>query len=711
MGLLNNLLWRTQTQDARRAEAQRVSQEIVGQIRVNPMCSDYENLFAQVRPFINEMIMVQPFGVGRNGAALPMRKTPELAILQDPNEQMSWADFADLMFATWLTEDELNIHVHLSKRGKVYGYSIIPTGSKYYIGTKPYWQIVNGDGEIETISSDEVMTLYFSRSPRNPFKGVSPATSARVAAQLDDLAMQYEKAYFENGAVPATLTFITASTREGYEQKRHELEQGLKGARNRNKTVFLWRQFNSELNATMDEVEVKTIQAPNNTLAIKEIVDIINDKLNKSVGVSNFIMGDDSSAKYDNAELSDHQFIKRRIFPALTSFWAQFQHELDRITGGLNYAIQFELVVPELTARAATKSETAKRNVESLLELLDAGATPQAAIDALELDKNWAKVASNIYATKIAQRASADSKKKLATDDSAKCEHHCDCHEHSEDAFTAFTPKEKRAKQIFERLMSYARAIAFENPDFDADEVADEIASLLRMEALLGEEEALKALERLIDDENIFAEIQAMLDEGLTLSDDVAKSIRQRTNNIVKDFGSQVRELVRATLENSEFLSAEEIKKRLMQVLPEGRAATIARNETLYAWRAARLQESKRIADQYDLKMGVKWIAMHDASTCDVCAAMDGQVTMLGDKWAGTVKLPMGTKLINDKIVGPAPAGADEETRKKYTGTDTFGWVQDMWNDDGLIPHVHVNCRCTFSEFVILPDGEVKTNE
>lgn len=703
MSRLSEFLWNRQSVDARRTKAQEVAQEIVGQIRLNPICSDYENLFAQVRPFINEMVLVRPFGVGRNGARLPMRNTPELAILNDPNEQMSWADFADLMFATYLTEDELNIHCH-HKNGNVYGYTIIPKGSKYYIGGQPYWQILRSDGEIETIGKDEVMTIYFSRSPENPYKGVSPATASRIAAQLDDLAFQYEKAYFENGAIPATLTFITASTRDKYEEKREELERGLKGAKNRNKTVFLWRAYQPATGETMDEVEVKTIQAPNNTLAIKDIVSIINDRLNKAVGVSNFILGDDSSAKYDNAELSDHQFTKRRVFPALTSFWAQFQHELDRITGGLGYGIQFEMVIPELTARAATKSETAKRNVESLLALIQAGATPQSAIDALELDENWATAARTIYAQQTLQNiqsAEAQTSDALKKKSDVKT---CTCCQHEDDAFKQFTKAEKRAKAIFERLMSLARAIAFEQKGITADEIADEIAEILREEALLGSQDAVEALERLIEDGDVHQALIELEMSGVELSDDVAKQLRIRTNNIVKDFESQVKELVRATLEGSEFLSAKEIEERLAEVLPQGRAATIARNETMAAFRLGRMQETEQLAKEYDLKIRITWVATNDDRTCDTCAAMNGQTTMLGERFADSVAIPDGTVLMNGRIVGPAPADADEEERKLYTGTNVFGITQDMWNGYGTETHCHVNCRCTFTEEVLLDD-------
>ena len=108
-----------------------VSQEENYRIHVSALCSAYENLFAQVRPLIDEMKIVRPFGVGRNGAKLPSARTPELNVLDYPNEDMGWAEFADAMFATWLTEDELNIHVHFKPNSKtVIGYTLLPVGCR-----------------------------------------------------------------------------------------------------------------------------------------------------------------------------------------------------------------------------------------------------------------------------------------------------------------------------------------------------------------------------------------------------------------------------------------------------------------------------------------------------------------------------------------------------------------------------------------------------
>ena len=280
----------------KRRKSRDFAQELSNQFFHSPICSDYENLFAQVRPLIDEMKCVMPYGVTDRGTKLSEAKTPELAWLRNPNDEMGWSEFADLMFATWLTEDELDIHLWRDKRGNVIGYTIIPPECRIYLGYGNWeWQVMTTEG-VQVLTEDEVMRLRFSRSPRDIQRGVSPASAVRVWAQIDDLIAQYQRAYFENGAIPATITFITASSQEKYLKTRHELERNLKGAHNRNKTVYAWRQFDNDTGQSVDQVEVKTIQGNNSTLAIREIVEIVNDRLNKAIGVSNFILGDDSSA-------------------------------------------------------------------------------------------------------------------------------------------------------------------------------------------------------------------------------------------------------------------------------------------------------------------------------------------------------------------------------------------------------------------------------
>lgn len=684
--------FRRLTDAVRRNRANKVAQEIRHQLYLSPLCSDYENVFAQVRPLVDEMKTVMPFGVGRNGGRKELADTPELAALFDPNRDMGWVEFADAMFTTWLTKDQLYLHVWKTPRGRVKGYTILPPTSKVYLGTgKAYWEVMNEDGAIEHIFEDSVMTLRFSRSPDNISKGISPATAVRVMAQVDDLVMQYQKAFFENGAVPATITFITASTEDKYRRVRHELETNLKGAANRNKTVYAWRQMLPETGQTADQIEVKTIQGSNNSMAIKEIVDIVNDRLNKAYGVSNFILGDDSSAKYDNAELSDHQFTKRRVYPALLTFWNQFQHELDRITGGLGYGIQFELEIPELTERRKVKAEIAEKNVQNIRSLVEAGAKPASAVKALKLGEDWLSVAAGIYERVVADRnlatslaatplASTENKQDTLQNKQILSQNHaksCDCHHHTDDYYAPFSDKEVVEKKIFERLMSLARAIFAENPNIDLDGVAEEIYELLRDEANNGGEKALEAIQQLAEDPEVEKAIGEMLKNGVSISAGLGERIHERTNELVKGFDAHTREVMRATLENSEGLTANEIQERLAAVMPEGRAATIARNETVYAFKSGRLELDERTAKDWNLEIDLVWRTTGDSHVCDACAAMDGQRTRLGRAF------DVETYTVEKKD------GSIEE-KDAYEPTN--------WNDFGRIPNAHTNCRCYFDE-------------
>lgn len=40
-------------------------QEVSGRISVDPLCSTYENVFPQVRPLIDELKIVRPYGISK----------------------------------------------------------------------------------------------------------------------------------------------------------------------------------------------------------------------------------------------------------------------------------------------------------------------------------------------------------------------------------------------------------------------------------------------------------------------------------------------------------------------------------------------------------------------------------------------------------------------------------------------------------------------
>lgn len=672
--------------DAKRkksVKAQQFAQELSYQFLQSPICSDYENLFAQIRPLVDAMKMVKPYGVGRNGARLPEQRTPELALLNSPNDEMGWAEFADAMFCAWLSEAELDIHVHWNKNGTIGAYTILPPQSRIYLGYGNWeWQVMTTDG-MEVLTEADVMRLRFSRSPRDLQKGVSPASAVRVWAQIDDLISQYQKAYFENGAIPATITFITASTEEKYKRTRDELENKLRGAKNRNKTVYAWRQINNDTGESKDQIEVKTIQGSNSTLAIKDIVSVINDRLNKSVGVSNFILGDDSSAKYDNAELSDHQFTKRRVYPALVSFWNQFQHELERVLGtGLGYGISFDLAIPELTERKKALAEIHRIESETLVNLISAGSSGSSAVRALGLGKQWQAVADGIYAEKLSgnllspisidyekpkpKESTVDKVEKSEKKDETKT-HTCTC-EHSLDKLPPMTDEEK---QVYDMLVWLADSIK-DGKEVNVDETIEEMRKILESDAFSGAQEGAKAIE-LLADKDVAGEIAKMLSDGeVYISKALSERLSSRAEQLVKGYHDYTKQVVWEVLNSSEDLTANEIKERLEQVLPESRAELIARNETVYAIKSGRLEQDEELAKKYDLKVELVWRTSHDSNVCPACASMDGEVVAIGEAFT--------------------------------PGINEFGqntWDATSWNDYGKIPDAHPNCRCYFDERLV----------
>lgn len=726
-----------------------IKQEIAGQHFVSPLCSDYENLFPQLRPLINEMKMVHPFGLGRNGARQPLSRTPELAALEYPNDDMGWDEFMDLIFATWLTEREALIWVHKSARGKVLGYTALPVGCRKWIGSEERFSFISASGEAIELSREEVMVLRFSRSPKNPDQGVSPATVAHFWAQIQDLLAQYQKAYLENGAVPASITFITAASQESYNEKRRALETGLSGARNKNKTIYAWRHLLPD-NTMGDEIEVKTIQGNNSTLAIREIMEIASDQLNKAVGVSNFILGDDSSAKYDNAELSTQQFMLHRVYPALVSFWNQFQHEIDRITGGIGYSISFDLDIPELTEQSKVKAETKrvqaetariksdtenekvrleyetrkaeadrrkteadmrKTTVETLISLMSAGASPTAAVAAMQLGTEWLQVAQDIQtpSTPDSQSDGVSQKPKENEGVSAHnpnehdyssdgCPH---CHHTTDTKEPEFSPDEVIERGIYDELIELLEAIINEELDLakgmsetEVEELIERIVDRLLEVAGDGALEAVKDTTESINKlpiavivgaingsrpktrAELVNEIKTEVKEGGKVDVDalVREKMKARTEEIVKKFSEETRQNIRETLNkaNAENLSKSQLKSMLQENIPKTRAEMIARNETINAYRLGQLEEAKRVAAKYDLKMQKTWHA--HPGECPICAAMD-ETTVDLDK--------------------PFPAETTEKDGVVYAYDHT------IYNENGETPNAHVNCRCYFTFEVV----------
>lgn len=673
----------------RERKAQEATQELKNQIRLNSLASNYENVFSQVRVIVNEAKTILPYGVGRNGARLNLTQTPELKLLTtSPNSDMGVIEFLDLLFTTYLTECELDIRVWFDDKNKrnrkIIGFTVLPEYTRHYNDIEGYyWRYKEQDGREVELDRSEVMRLRYSRNPKSPNQGVSPAVAIHDYAQIDDLLAQFEKAFFENGAVPAYIAYITASTKQRFNDAAREYERGLKGAKNKNKTLYIWRQYQPETGETMDAVEIKQIQGNNSQLAIKDLASIINDRLNKAYGVSNFIMGDDASAKYDNAELSEYNFTKRVLYPLLTAFWNQFQFELDRITGGLGYALQFELNLPALTEQQKARAEINDKITDNIIKLIDSGVKSKNIIKALSLPDEWGGAVDNMWLENYRKRALSSTQQELneklnnittLLKTSVKDAKNSHKHNHTDDALIDELNKDE--KELLKQVLNISDAVLNEMGD-------GEILELIEKTALWVGHKQQKAVD------GVFETVL-----GLALASSVKNDIKKeprnietvlgeeqwqilvgRTRNVLQGFTdfvkSEKEKVVRdLTLINNKIPSDDEIKEYLnSKGIIDNRGAVIARNELVGAENEARLDASEFIAKKYSINLVKVWKSNKDGATCDVCREMDGKVVAVSEPFDNVVELEDGT-----------------------TGAFEF----NEFNNNGEAPHAHANCRCWF---------------
>ena len=171
--------------------------------------------------------------------------------------------------------------------------------------------------------------------------------------------------------------------------------------------------------------------------------------------------------------------------------------------------------------------------------------------------------------------------------------------------------------------------------------------------------------------------------DGYHLSDEFYEKLDARTDELINSLADESKAIARSVLQNAEVenLTTSQIATRLSEAMPRARAELIARNETVNAFRAGRLENDQYLSETYGLKMGVVWHCTQDSKTCPVCAEMDGKMVPLGEAFPEIeVEVPL----------------KDGQSRM-------MTWTHNSWNDHGRLTNAHPNCRCYFDE-VILDD-------
>ncbi len=354
----------------------------------------YDNTYPSISRIVNEFATIRPHAIDANGK--PLQNVRVINKLYHPNQQMSSMDFREALALMALVHRKVYVLVWREENGEaqpggyitpnnIAGFTFLEGVSERIVGGKKSYQV--GANEY---SDKEILEIYSGLDPYNLDSGYSPSNAAQKWACLDDYIAAYEAGLFENGAVPAGQFIITAVNAEEFNKIVDTLELAHRGAGRNNNVVYTHRPIDTATGKAVDaQIQWIPFAQSNKDLDLKELFEQANKKLDSVYGVPASIRGVNDNNTYASVRVDEQIFIKYTIKPLALKIWTRFTHELNRITGGLGYAITFELAIPGVAEEEKLTAETKSIEVDMIIKLIDAGYSLDSAVDALNLSNSY----------------------------------------------------------------------------------------------------------------------------------------------------------------------------------------------------------------------------------------------------------------------------------------------------------------------------------
>lgn len=370
-----------------------------------PMHDIYDNIFPYVNAISQRFSTIIPYAVTTDGRKLDPAPAA-LRALYAPNDTYSCLEFLKLVSSGMLTQSHVDILVWTTEGpggnitpDNIAGYTILPTNSRVYNDSHSTWyhrvtmDLGNGPRQYE-FTRDETIALSYSRHPNDLTRGISPAMTIKKWANVDDMIADYERGFFGNNAVPAGMLGIVSENAEDFQRNRARLEETFRGAGNNNGIVYNMVPVDPTTHKPSQTSKLVWVpfQNSNDTLDLKTVSDVVNNRLANALAVPDIIRGIDNGQTYANAEMAERSFVENTLKPLCMTVWDKWQFELDRITGGLGYGITFDLDLPAQTEVEKAQAETQQIRINSLIQLVNMGATVENAVDALGLPEPYKRL-------------------------------------------------------------------------------------------------------------------------------------------------------------------------------------------------------------------------------------------------------------------------------------------------------------------------------
>lgn len=378
MGLLSKALSPTSPVALTRQDLGWVN--VAGGTYENYKANDYENAYPSITKITNKLMMIKPYTINKDG-----RQDSALErALYHPNTLNSSVEFREALGLMYLVHPKTHILVWRNERGEaipggritpdnIAGFTFMENVVAVTVAGKTTYTLTNDEGS-RTFTDQEVITLR----GLNPYAinsgGYSATRAARKWTTIDDYIAQYQKGFFENGAVPTGEFVITASTAQEFKDIVNKLQERHRGAGKNGNVTYTHRPVDNVTGKPINaQIEWIPFATPNRELSLQELFDQANKKIDGAFGVPASIRGVGENNNYATARTDQQNFMEGVVDPIAMKIWTGFTHELNRITGGLGVMIHYDIVIPAIADEEKVQEETAKIKDERVIAWLDKG--------------------------------------------------------------------------------------------------------------------------------------------------------------------------------------------------------------------------------------------------------------------------------------------------------------------------------------------------
>lgn len=638
--------------------------------------NSYDNTYPSIKAIVNKFIVIRPYAIDANGK--PLKQSKIIDALYHPNRQMSATDFREALAVMALVHPKVYLLLWRHEGNTAYaggeitednfaGLTFLEGVSEIVSDGKKYYQCGG-----KTYSENEVIEIFSGYDPYNLSRGYAPSNAIAKWANVDDYIAAYQAGFFENGAVPAGQFIITAKDKTEFEDIVSKMQNSHRGSGRNNNVVYAHRPIDPATGAaTSAQIEWASFSQSNKDLSLDSVFKQANDKIDSAFGVPASIRGVNDNNTYASVRVDEQIFIKYTVEPFATKIYSRLTHELNRITGGLGYAITFDLDVPGIADEEKIEAEKKMVEFNLINQAITAGYSLDSVVDAFGLSKGY-KLLKQGYTPPVivndkpevdegdevdgapdSAQLNNNDKVKLVKPESGDHHNHCTCRSHSHKDIT-LTKKEQKfiddVSSILREQMKrqIERAIESNELNKDANDIDEEEAAKTAQEILV-----FMVAYMLTQGQVTYAEGIELLKANnipINATSEFVISTVTRANyqayltNVAKSYASNTADSIRKVLAQGQAmgLNKEELATRLREIMntDEWRVQRLARTEEHRSANRASVDAMIQLMHETGTKIYKVWRTV-SVEPCEFCKSMEGRRELVTDSF-----LPKGGSVI-----------------------------------------------------------------